>query len=201
MGDAADFEDMYGSEPSFGIEFDYANVPPLEGKAASYRAWENMRAKCQNQRDPRYPRYGGRGITVCDRWENFSNFYDDMGDKPFGMKLVRKNFRLGYFPDNVEWGTRIEYIPRNIPTECPGCNTSLNLGNMAKAKRGVKCSACYESERQKEQLRIRAIRENNKHPMTFDEYTRLRNLNIVRTVDRRDNKFNSVLHHDARFVN
>lgn len=191
MGDAADFEDMYGAEPSFGIDFDNVDLSPLDGRYTSYRAWENMRAKCQNQRSPQYPNYGGRGITVCDRWGEFSNFYDDMGDKPVGMKLVRKNFRLGYFPGNVEWGKQLEYVPRNIPSTCSECGLSLNLNNIVKTKSSAKCPKCYESEREKARLRAVAIRENNKHRMSFDEYTRLVNLNIAHIVDRRDRKFNS----------
>ena len=71
-----------------------------------YRAWAKMRARCNDPNDKQYCDYGGRGITVCERWQHsFENFIADMGDKPEGLALDRENNSLGYSPDNCRWTT------------------------------------------------------------------------------------------------
>jgi len=68
--------------------------------------WCDMRSRCNSPKDPAYSRYGGRGITVCERWSSFENFIADMGDRPAGYQLERVNNDLGYSPDNCTWATR-----------------------------------------------------------------------------------------------
>ena len=73
----------------------------------TYRSWEAMKRRCYNQNDSAYHNYGGRGITVCDRWlESFENFYTDMGDRPEGMTLDRINNDGNYELDNCRWESR-----------------------------------------------------------------------------------------------
>lgn len=73
-----------------------------------YMTWCDMKKRCENPKDRAYKRYGGRGITVCDRWQSFENFLEDMGQKPVGLSLERKENDKGYSPDNCIWATRIE---------------------------------------------------------------------------------------------
>jgi hypothetical protein len=73
-----------------------------------YSIWAAMLQRCGNPRDRGYPRYGGRGITVCRRWRAFENFYADMGDPPEGMSLDRKNNDKGYSAANCRWATRAQ---------------------------------------------------------------------------------------------
>lgn len=69
-----------------------------------YSIWSNMKDRCLNPRNKHYKNYGGRGIAICERWKNsFENFYSDMGNKPPGMSLERKDNELGYSPDNCIW--------------------------------------------------------------------------------------------------
>jgi hypothetical protein len=78
-------------------------------KSPIYRIWRNMKTRCLNPNNKAYKDYGGRGITICDRWmDSFENFLADMGHRPSALhSLDRKDNNLGYSPDNCEWATRI----------------------------------------------------------------------------------------------
>lgn len=79
----------------------------------TYTAWQNMLARCARKNHPSYPRYGGRGVTVCERWQDFRNFLDDMGEKPTGKSIDRINNDGAYEPGNCRWSTQREQC-RNI---------------------------------------------------------------------------------------
>lgn len=67
-----------------------------------------MRARCRNSTDHDFANYGGRGILVCARWDNFVNFLADMGLRPAGRSLERKDVNGNYEPDNCRWATQKE---------------------------------------------------------------------------------------------
>lgn len=73
------------------------------GKRMSYRSWNQIIQRCTNPNNPGYKNYGGRGITVCERWLKYSNFVVDMGEPPVGYKIERKDNGAGYSPDNCIW--------------------------------------------------------------------------------------------------
>lgn len=74
----------------------------------TYRIWSNMIQRCTNPHADWYDRYGGRGITVCDRWLEFANFFADMGEAPPGMSIDRVENDKGYEPGNCKWATATE---------------------------------------------------------------------------------------------
>lgn len=71
----------------------------------AYNSWHNMMKRCYRENDPRYPDWGGRGIRVCDAWHDFARFLADMGDRPPGRTLDRKDNDKGYEPGNCRWST------------------------------------------------------------------------------------------------
>lgn len=77
-------------------------------KSSTYHIWNNMWARCTNTNNQAYQDYGGRGIDVCDRWQTFENFLADMGERPRGMSIDRRNNDLGYEPENCRWATTKE---------------------------------------------------------------------------------------------
>lgn len=70
-----------------------------------YRSWNSMRQRCNNPNNDRYFRYGGRGIRVCEAWSDFAQFLRDMGPRPKGHTLERKNNDGNYEPPNCKWAT------------------------------------------------------------------------------------------------
>jgi hypothetical protein len=74
--------------------------------SATYSSWSNMKKRCNNPKNHKYRIYGGRGISVCDEWmHSFENFLNDMGVKPAGLTLERKDVNGNYNKENCEWAS------------------------------------------------------------------------------------------------
>ncbi len=68
-----------------------------------YNAWRNMRQRCNNPKHILYPYYGGRGIKITKDWDEFINFYNDMGKSPLKSELDRKEVNGDYSKENCRW--------------------------------------------------------------------------------------------------
>lgn len=74
-----------------------------------YKVWGSMKSRCYNKGNDSYYRYGGRGITVCDRWRySFESFLEDMGECGLGLSIDRIDNNGNYEPSNCKWSTQIE---------------------------------------------------------------------------------------------
>lgn len=77
--------------------------------SSTYNSWARMIDRCTNEKNNRFARYGGRGITVCTRWRKFENFLADMGEKPDkDLSIDRINNDGNYEPGNCRWATPAE---------------------------------------------------------------------------------------------
>jgi hypothetical protein len=107
-----------------------------------YRRWSGMKTRCLNANEKCYKHYGGKGITICERWKSFKGFKEDMFDsysehvKEFGTKettLDRIDSNKGYSKDNCRWASvSIQANNKTSNRVVEYCGESLTIGQLAK---------------------------------------------------------------------
>ncbi len=99
-----------------------------------YSSWCGMKSRCYNEKATNFHRYGGRGITICDRWlSSFTNFYLDMGSCPGNKSIDRKDNNGNYTPSNCRWATCTEQSDNTSRTKHITYNgKTMNLSEWSK---------------------------------------------------------------------
>lgn len=140
---------------------------PVRLTRATYGSWANARHRCHNPKNVQFPEYGGRGITMCDRWrEDYDAFYEDMGPRPVGKTLDRIDNTKGYYPENCRWATPAEQQR----------NTRRNIGIVLKdfaAQKEINYSTIMHRKRVGNQLDapVREYKKDSGHG-TISRYIR-----------------------------
>jgi hypothetical protein len=94
-----------------------------------------MLSRCRNPNVPSFRYYGGKGISVCQRWLSFENFIADMGPRPFGGTLERSDNDIGYQPDNCRWAsTQVQARNRSVIRHVTIGDTTMCLKDWAHAR-------------------------------------------------------------------
>lgn len=89
----------------------------LSGSHPQYGVWLSMRARCNTTTDASYKHYGARGIKVCERWDDFTAFIEDMGPRPPKASIERRNNDGNYEPSNCYWATQVEQMSNTRRTK------------------------------------------------------------------------------------
>lgn len=127
-----------------------------------YKSWDGMRRRCLNSNHKYFKHYGGRGITVCERWSSFVNFFADMGVKPSPKHGIERIDNDGnYEPGNCRWATTAEQnANRANRREFAFDGKSLSLPEWARAQGiplGTLKSAIYKGKNRLAEVLSRGI--------------------------------------------
>ncbi len=108
-GESGEDEDKLNTVTCPECECEFVPDKGPDSQSKTYNTWRGMIGRCTNEKNKAYRYYGGQGIKVCDRWrESFQNFVKDMGERPEGLTIDRKDPNGDYTPDNCRWATNVE---------------------------------------------------------------------------------------------
>lgn len=97
------------------------NITHGKSNSATFKCWQSMKRRCFDMGHKSYPRYGGRGITICERWMKFENFLADMGIRPKNLSLDRIDNNGNYTPENCKWSSAKEQARNRSSTRMISC--------------------------------------------------------------------------------
>lgn len=118
-------------------------------RSPTWLSWASAKQRCFTPSSPSYPAYGGRGITMCERWRNsFQAFLEDMGERPDGTSLERLDSDRGYEPGNCVWATPVQQIANRRNTVLVEVDGRVLTLREAAAAIGISYSdALHQSQR------------------------------------------------------
>lgn len=124
-----------------------------------YISWIAMKQRCLNPKATKYPSYGAKGVKICNSWLLFANFLRDMGPRPKGCTIDRKNGKGNYEPSNCRWATPQEQADnsdviakgwKRNNTHCPSGHPYSGDNLRITSSGNRKCRTC---EREKRKVR------------------------------------------------
>jgi hypothetical protein len=138
-----------------------------------YQSWLDMHKRCSNPRSERFNAYGGRGISVCERWSSFENFLSDMGPRPEGYSIERNDVNGNYEQSNCKWIPYEDQYKNRRPIDNNGTkNPFFGKQHSEETKQKLRDSAFKRlsekgnpflgkrhSEETKQKLRLAALRQ------------------------------------------
>lgn len=110
----------------------------------TYTSWAAMKGRCTNVNNIKYHRYGGAGITVCERWMSYELFFEDMGPRPEGTSIDRIDGTKGYGPENCRWATPKQQSSNlRTTTFVVFGGERISLSDLARSLGVAKCNLSY----------------------------------------------------------
>ncbi len=114
-------------------------------KSRTYMIWSSMIGRCYRPSDGSYKWYGAKGVTVCDRWRKFEDFFADMGTAPDGMHIHRTNGSTVYSKETCQWLSEHEHI--GLHNQEKGWGARMTRTQLIDALAGTKQQLDAERER------------------------------------------------------
>jgi len=126
---------------------------------SEYDAWRHMIQRCHNPNDISWKNYGGRGISVCERWRHsFDNFIEDIGPKPsFKHTLDRINNDGNYEPTNCRWATRQEQVANTRPNILRHCSQCGQEGHYISKCPEILSTEIREFKAKRKEMRLQRL--------------------------------------------
>ncbi len=115
-----------------------------ETRSRTYLIWQSMIGRCHRPSDSSYKYYGAKGVTVCDRWRKFEDFFSDMGTAPDGMHIHRANGATVYSKETCQWMNEGEHI--GLHNKEQGWGARMTRAQLIDALTGAKQELAYERE-------------------------------------------------------